>query len=583
MTLSLEDFIKILKDKPDEHIARAIHHENRVKLHTEPTLEPTSNKAYDYFIDKVKQRIPDDAYDRFLSLIEWPFITVDYCEGVFSTFNKVFESADRYLNITFKNTEYGDDFKPYLKEIDNWFKESGVNTLKTKFNSFVVVDLPTEQESSKPEPYFYVLPSSNVERVKINRKNKVEYIVFDTCEKHDDKRILACFDDMYYRLVFEDGETYKPVLDEDGNPIEIKHGLGWTPVAPFWSDVLDPTVSMLNKKNPSTNSLGRLDILAFKMLSKEYSDLYNMYPIIWSYPEEEDAERINEPYGDEGLECDTLDSPIAKNISNSKKILTNPARHVIKPIPDEMGDVGDPMGFIEPTVDNLRFILEDLELRKENIEYSIAGKFQESKNDQAKNEKQISSGFESQYTVLLNVANNFAIIEEWIIKTCAALRYSPDSIKSVSVNNGRNFFLHTHHEIMEEIEASKKNKLPEYIIDQQEQAYIKTKYKSNPEKQERLEIIRMLTPYRQMNLEQVLVNMQFLDPEKVKLRLEFSDALSRFENKFGVVENYMKFSTSDELIEMDERIKSINEEFTLILTEYQSNTQPQIEEEESNN
>lgn len=565
MTLTSDDCAKILEKPKDKYLEKAVYHENRIRLHTEPTLERTNNPAYNDFIKKIKEIIPDDAYARFVSLIQWPFITVDFTEDVFSSFQKVFEAPDKYVNVSFKNPDYNLGFYTLRNKISNFIKTSGINLLKTRFNSYIVFDLPQKQDSERPSPYFYTLPSGNVKCVKIDRENKVKYIGFDTGETYGkgNEKLYAFFDENYYRIFIEKNGKYVVHSDESGLK-EFYHGLGWCPVCPVWNDVMDETITMLDKKMPATNSVGRLDMLAFKLISKEYNDLYNLYPIIWSLPEEEDEERLNQQYDENGELCE--ENPVSKNISTSKKILTNPGRHIIKPAPNkEDGDVGDPMGFIEPNVDNLRFIREDLENRMNDIKSSISGKPGEPKNDQAKNEKQVSSGFESEYSAMLSVANGFAALEKWMLKTGAALSFGKDSIKDISINPGRNFFLHSHEEIMEEMKSSKDIGMPSYIIDQQENAFLSVKYKNNPEKKERMDMLRAIMPYRDMNNDVLIKNISILDPEKVMLRLNFFDALSEFENKFAPIEQFLKDKMDEQVIDMNGRIKLIIEELLTII------------------
>jgi len=555
MTLTADECIKILKQQRDPQIDKAVYHQDRVRLHTEPTLEVPSNPAYNNFLLKVKDRIPADAYERFKSLIDFPFITVDFMEGVYSGFQRVFECPDRYINFSFTNPDYDNEFKEEIHETEEYFSKHGINLLKSKFNSYIVVDLPSEQKTKRPKPYHYCLPISRVEQVKINRKNKCEYIAFDTGEKEGEDKLVAFFEDSAYRI-FRSRNNDSFVLF-----YESFHNLGFCPVAPFWSDVLDATVTMINKLSPATNTLGRLDTLAFKELSKEYSDLYNMYPIIWTYPEEEDQTKVIDPMQMQGLGDDCTDGPVNYSPSNANKGLTNPGRYFQKPIPTtDQPDIGEPGGFIGPPVENLRFIMEDMEVRKTGIQYSIAGSPGEPTKDQAINEKQVSAGFESEQSVLLRISENFEQIEEFVLKTKAALMFGVDSIKKESVNYGKNYFLHNEKTVMEEMEMAKKVHMPQYIIDQQNRTFTQTKYRSNPDQNERMEIIRMLFPYPNLTDAEVIANKDFLEAEKVAIRLEFFDLLDEFERTYTTVESLM-----DDTLGVGQKVEMIKAEFSQLI------------------
>lgn len=553
MILTSDECIKILKQPADPYLTTAVYHEDRVRLHTQPTLDVPSNPAYTAFLLKVKDRIPADAYERFKSLIDFPFVTVDFMEGVYSGFQRVFECPDRYVNFNFTNPDYDQDFKEEVHETEEWFIKNGINLLKTKFNSFIVVDLPVKQETKRPQPYQYCLPISRVERVKISRKNKCEYIAFDTGEKDGEDKLIAFFEGSAYRIFKKKSDDSFILFSESF------HGLGFCPVCPIWSDVLDQTVTMLNKLSPATNTLGRLDTLAFKELSKEYSDLYNMYPIIWTYPEEEDETALNIPMQGTSDEC--IDMPVAMSKSNANNALTNPGRHFQKPIPTtDQPDIGEPGGFISPNVENLRFIMEDIEARKINVQLSIAGSPGDPTQDQAMNKDQISAGFESEQSVLLRISENFQEAEEFVLKTKAALMFGEGSIKKESVNYGKSYFLHNEKTVMEEMEMAKKIDMPAYVIDQQNRAFSNTKYKSNPAQSERMEIIRMLFPYPNLKDSEVLANKDILDPEKVAIRLEFFDLLDDFERTYAKVETVW-----DEILDTSKKVEMIKNEFSQLI------------------
>lgn len=549
MKLTNDECITILKQPQDPHLTEAVYHEQRIRLHSEPTLDVPTNPAYSRFLNKVKDRIPDDAYNRFKSLIDFPFVTVDFLEGVFSGFQRVFECSDRHVSFSFTNPDYDGEFKDEIHETEEYFKKNGVNLLKTRFNSYIVIDLPGEQLTERPTPYHYCLPVSRVEQVKVNRKNNCEYIAFDTGDKSGEFRILAFFDSGSFRLFTEKEKGKSYILLS-----EIPHDLGYCPVAPLWSDTMDETQTMLNKINPATNSLGRLDTLAFKEISKEYSDLYNMYPILATYEEEEDEVSLNNTFTG-GEECE--DGPVKFNKSNSNNILTNPGRHLIKPIPSEtQPDLGSPAEFIGPPVENLEFIKKDLESRRELIHYSIAGKPGEALNSQALNRDQVAAGFESEQAILLKISTNFEEIEEFVLKTKAILTYGESSIKKQSVNYGKNYFLYNASVIMEEMKMAKEVGMPSYIIDQQNRAFINTKYRSNPNQKERMDIIRMLFPYPHLTDTEVLLNKDFLDPLKVVIRMEFYDLLDTFERTYTRVESLM-----DGTIDIEKKVEMIKNEF----------------------
>ena len=90
--------------------------------------------------------------------------------------------------------------------------------MKTSVNSILVVDLPTEQLTDKPEPYFYWLDIANVIDYELNPDGVTfEWLIF----KQPDS-VIAVFDDTSIRT-YKTDESYSKLL---GLLSEAPHGLG---------------------------------------------------------------------------------------------------------------------------------------------------------------------------------------------------------------------------------------------------------------------------------------------------------------------------------------------------------------------
>ena len=60
-----DEAIAILKRPKDEALDRAVWHEKRLELHSEPTIKVPHNPAFTNFLTNVQSRIPDDKYNLF--------------------------------------------------------------------------------------------------------------------------------------------------------------------------------------------------------------------------------------------------------------------------------------------------------------------------------------------------------------------------------------------------------------------------------------------------------------------------------------------------------------------------------------
>jgi hypothetical protein len=108
-------------------------------------------------------------------------------------------------------------------------------------NSILIIDLPVEQTSLRPEPYFYWLEIENVIDYSSPDGNQIDWIIF----KQPDNKI-AVFDDTYIRVyqLNEKNEISSLIS-------EAVHALGYCPARFFWSTQLNETNKDL-KKNPIT-------------------------------------------------------------------------------------------------------------------------------------------------------------------------------------------------------------------------------------------------------------------------------------------------------------------------------------------
>ena len=507
-TFTPDEAIAILKRPRDQALDRAIWHEKRLELHTEPTIKVPHNPAFTDFLTRVQSRIPDNKFRLFESLIEYPIETVAFTDSMFTQIDKIFHAENAFKKITFRNRDFTEEFQKEIVESDKFFQTEGFDAMKSGINSVLVVDLPQEQEGTQPEPYSFLLDIKAVTHIDITSDNFCRYLAYDTGKRVDrtgmnsgDNKLISFIDGSAYRLFVEVGESFLLVSD---NP----HDLGYTPAKPFWNEFLNRKLDRVNKNAPISEQLGMLDQLLFKEVSKEHSDLFTLYPIVWNYEEDRDYKNPTEidyngePKGgtNDGIVGDGLytyqywlDGVRAQNNSYNKKLM-GPGKNLEKPLPKaDEPDLGTPGGFIEPKTENLKFINEDLRIRREEIYIATLGVSEDAKNDQAKNEKQILSGVESRTTVLLNIKKNFEIIQKFDLITKAKLIYGPDEILDCAVNYGTNFYLQTPSQMEEAIKVSQEAGMPWFVIEQQKKDAVVNRFRNNPDLIRRQEILKSIS------------------------------------------------------------------------------------------
>lgn len=262
MPLELNQIKELLKQptKNRRLIDAAKRHESRLKLHSQSSLSGhESSVELHSFLELARDLLTEEKYAMYLSLLRFPVPTVTLIDKVFTAIEKIFDGRNPVTNHEFTADEHADEYREYrnsdLKMMDT-LKTKGVSAMKSAINSILIVDIPSEQQGERPEPYFYFLPLNMVVDFEIDENGTdIKWIFF----KQPSDR-LAVFDDKTYRVF----ETKQGNVSEIIEPpvIESEHGLDRCPARTFWTTPIDYKKPFL-KKAPHSNQLGRLDYLLF--------------------------------------------------------------------------------------------------------------------------------------------------------------------------------------------------------------------------------------------------------------------------------------------------------------------------------
>lgn len=542
--------------KKREEISKAMAVEARVRLHSEAALSGGEcSPAVNEFLAFVKQLLLN--YDRhrvFLSLFRYPVDTVSLTSEIYDGLEKIFDGRDPVYVEDFVTPTAKEDWQKYRDEVlqMDWFwRNEAFCELKEHYESFIVVDLPTEQTTPLPTPYPYFLEMSDVidyEEIEDfgGQEDTLEWIAFKL-----DKNKIAFFDSFSYR-VFETKQDSNDIVAE---LVNSPHDLGYCPVLKFW-----------NEEHPLAKYLAKLDWLLFSMTSKKEMDLGNAYPVWWMY--DVDCDYHNDVTGDE---CDGgfLRSANGTYLmsrqlgSQSHSLVACPkcsgkfrgAGTVLKLAVPRSGDdkpLGIPAGIITTPVESLTYHVSEIQRQELEIYSGVVGVGGEPTNDQAQNEKQVMSSFESRTDVLKKIKKHFEKAQRWTEETICRLRYGRE-FKSLSVDYGQTFYLATPEMLLTQYQEAVKAETPDEILDEMLNNFYQTKYRNNPQQMQREMIISALDPFRHRSLSQVkeLFDKGYIEFADYYLKFNFSTLIARFERENASITQFgslLDFSTKIERI-----------------------------------
>lgn len=542
--LSVSEIVEIIKKpKRRDQIDKAIKHENKLKLHCDTIVDISDfGTPQTDFLDWVKAILPSDKFERFKHLLQPPFPTLELTESIFSELSRIFEGQNKFFKFEFLNPDYAEDFSDYRIKLNdtNFWKTTGFETLQVGVNSFVVVDFPPEQTTPLPEPYYYILDIDKVHDVDYDRNDDVKYFII----RQGLTNYLWIDSTCYLKIDIDN-----PSLNE-----EIPHYWGYTPVKDFWKTRRSKN-NKVDKKGPITKSLGELTWLLFFEISKKYLDLYAPYPIYSKYQDK--CNNVNEF----GNQCENgkirvhegfVDCDRCKGVG-SIKLGVGSLIEVPPPMQGEH-DLRNPVQVLPAEINSLEYCRSEIKRLQEEIFFNCVGSGGEPNNDQAKNEKQIRSGFESKINVLTKVKTNFEIINKWTLDTIAIGRYGESFINS-TVNYGDISYLDSIESLNKDYSEAQKNGKPIFELSSMRERIYNTENKNNSDEKLRTDIKKALEPWQSLDLERIKslgLDRQF--PEKFILKVNFDEYIQRFEREQT---NILMFAESLSFDKKIDRIKEV--------------------------
>lgn len=539
MALDLNQIKQILqKPAKKQVIQKAVNMQRRLRFHTETSVAISDiSQPATIFLDWVKQFLPKDKYNIFLELFRFPLPTSAVVEDVYRELERVFYSRNSSSSYQFMDSELAEDWVRYKKntlgEPDIW-KTVGWKKMQVSPNSILVVDLPTVQTSSRPEPYFYWLEIEDVIDYKTSSPDTAafEWLIF----RQPDNRI-AVFDESSIRVYqLNDKREVQSVVSE------ARHDLGYCPARFFWSVSINEKNPDI-KKNPIAKELSNIDWYLFFALSKRHLDLYAPYPIYSAYEAECNFE--NNETGD------YCDGGFLRNAKGEFKLLANgavercpccsekriagPGSFLEIPIPNQAEGITDMRSPVQITTidrDSLDYNVKECTRLKNEIVVSVVGSGGTVSEKEAINETQVTANFESKTSVLNALKTNFEQAQKFVDDTICKLRYGASFISS-AISWGTEFYVFTVSELYAKYKQAKDNGASSSELDAIAQQILEVEYRNNPLILQRMLILKQLEPYPHRTLNEViqLFDKGLLDVNTVQLKINFTALVERFERE----------------------------------------------------
>lgn len=565
---------EIRKNRRAAELNRAKLHQLRIKFHTVKRVttfgSPYVSIPLTQWLSMVENILPHDKFVLFKALFRYPVKTNEITDVCFDKLSRIFDGRNPAFNYQFANSEQRNDWENYrqtkLDEPEVW-QTKGWEFFKTEINSVLIVDVPKEQTSELPEPYFYWLPIDDVITYKANpTTGQMDFIVFRRRDR------IVVLDDGFYRVWKDEKHTGQI----DGMPeIETPHDLGYCPARFFWNEPLsleDPDV----KASPLSAVLESLDWFEFFHISKRQLDLFGAYPILSGYEQSCDFSNAeNGDYCDGGFLRDKqghykldMSGLLMRCPKCGNKRIIGAGSFVEIPVPNaESGqaDLKNPVQMLTVDRDALDYNVEEEKRLRDEIITAVVGQDEIVTDRDAFNEQQVRANFESVTTVLNRVKKGFEAAQQWVDETICRLRYGRYFL-SAKINYGTEFYLYSPDELRNRYKIAKEAGASESELDMLQNRILETEYRNDPTQMRRMLLMAELEPYRHLSRTEVveLYGQNLISETDMRIKLNFSDFVRRFERENM---NILDFGNA---IAFDKKIAAIYDAFTRYAEEQKS-------------
>lgn len=513
----------------------AIRHEDKVKFSVKKCLPENLPFSYYEHLRRIEAKLPEPKFKKYVAEITFPLPHVKTADTIFSGLGKVWDSDKRTIDPQFTNPDLRADFIEFLEynRILNKFETDIWEAYKSQHNSILVVDMAQDMQGRYPEPYINIIDICAVVDVDVDKNGNIIHLIY----KNAASDLIGIDESFFYIIPYGNGKEY-----DLGQTVTNWHGLAYCPAVFLIQDTLDPNLKII-KESPVSKCLFDFDKLMFRIISGENLEDYVGYPV--HIMRENDCEYRNE----QGNTCQggkveflTADNQIIFNdCPNCSNKHLSGAGSAFGAMPDSDGkyDLESVLKIVSADVESLNYKDQSISDREERIIMSCLGSSQESMSGQAKNDKQITSIYESQQSRLMNTKRNIEYAMKFCIEAMASLRYEQAFLGCV-VDLGSNFFLITVDQLETRLTNAITNGAPQYEVNAIRGSINDTEWRSNPRMLTRLDILSKLEPLANLTTSDIL---NLLSQNKISqtyfdLKYNFAMFVSRFEDENGDIVDF---------------------------------------------
>lgn len=555
-------------------INEALHHEERVRFHTEAQMRGLHKRAASDFLNWVETLIPKDKFNNFRNLFRQPVPTIPFVTEMYKELERVFDGRNATSTYAFNIAKYRDDwewYRPNKLGYPHVWRAKGWQKVKSSINSLVVIDVPSVQTTALPEPYFYFLPFCHVIDYEMNENEMLEDDVFDWVMFRTEEDRIAVFDTKTIRIF-----RTKPDRPNEIEALESEsvHTLDFCPVTFLWSDSITANCPEV-KSSPITKELSNLDWYLFHLISKRALDLYASYPIYSGYSSEcEYEDEASDARCDggylRGYSNNTYhfdgNGGVAKCPLCASRNLAGAGSYIEIPVPDgeSIPDMRSPITITTIDVASLNYNVSESERLKGEIFSSVTGIGGGTGivNKASITASQVAANYDSKTSVINALKANFERVQKFVDTTICKIRYG-SAFLECSIDLGNEFYLKTAEDLYAKYATAKANGASEAELEAINTQILNVEHRNNPLQLQRMLILQQLEPYRHLSISEVtgLYGQGLADEDLVLLKIAFNEYVQRFEREnlniieFGVS---LDFSTKIDTIKQ-ELLKYVND------------------------
>ena len=551
-----------------------------------------NNRAAKVFFRRLKNMLgfSSDKYKRIVEVFENTLPNI--LEAVLDVYGSVYSATDRVINIRLKDEKSYGKFQAYRESFlkdEKFMSQYAHKNLAAGINNVIVID-----RRKNGNPYFLQVPHHDIIACKLVRSRDLPYMPF-AYEYFIFKRGESIFvydEQTYkeYRLKPTNGEKYsgkKEALSyEFYNSSE--HKLGYTPAVNYYHEFIndDP----YQRRSPFTFAFPVMRQFLLHEVGRSYYELYGKYPIFktpersCNYKRESDQAECSGGLLYIGMEAVSDFGQLSQCPICREEGFIMPGSQIEIDASSENAAANAAMiGFINVDSAALNFNKErSAELKNELEQYLIGS--DASPSNQAVNDSQIDYLRDRRVRNLKKISNNLEITHKFILDTAARL-FDSANFEGSNVDYGLKFTYLTDSQALAEYQAGKEIQLPDTLLTDSLKQYIVSRFKSSPIEQSRELFKLKLTPYPNLNIDQLLLLNEkgIASKRDVDVRVNMSWYISKFElEKKMTIDSYLSQQSNLSTRSIESVIEEINEFFDECFDDNREEIQEEITGEESN-